>query len=100
MYESKLSPPVPVAVGSPVWAIKSFDTVNVSAGSSGSQLTIEKGVERVVFHFTQLEKVLTCPGTQVDLEVDDNVAEGRLEEDGHDEGECVVDENKMLFRIR
>ena len=86
-------PPVPVAVGSPVCARKSFDTMggkqwigwNIRTGCKKSLITIEKSVEIVIIDFTQLEKVLASFGAGFNFEVDDYIAKRSLQEDRHGE---------------
>jgi hypothetical protein len=93
-YEASDSPPVPVAVGSPVWAIKSFETVGQvlfngreerdarkRERGKTSGLTVEECVEGVVFDFAEFEKVFTRLGTSIDFEIDNDVPEGRFQHD-------------------
>ena len=59
--------------------------MSAMTGEESAVRTVEEGIQRIVLDFTQLEKVFARPRTPVDLEVDHNVAERRLEEDGHGE---------------
>ena len=75
------SPPVPVAVGSPACARKSFETkhnLNIQNMQRIVRRTIEKCVEVVVIHLTQFEEVLASSRTDVNLKVDDYVTERGL----------------------
>lgn len=78
-YDARDSPPVPVAVGSPVCAIKSLDTKGQWGGmgqvSRFTIRTIEEGVEAIVLDLAQLKKVFARARTPLDLEVNDEVAE-------------------------
>lgn len=47
-------------------------------------LTIKECIQVVIVNFAKFEKVFACLGTRFDFKVDDEIAEGRLEQDGHD----------------
>ena len=65
MYDQIDSPPVPVAVGSPVWARKSFDTKTTRSQLAVEhllrRLTIEECIEVVIIYFAEFEEVLAHP---------------------------------------
>jgi hypothetical protein len=97
------SPPVPVAVGSPVCARKSFDTISkVISTLRGYTLeerrTIKKCIKVIEVHLTQLQKVFTCFGAGVDFEIDDYVAEGSFQKNRHRSPDCL-DSSKVGCQV-
>ena len=55
-------------------------------------LTIEESVEIVVVDFTEFEKVFACFWARIYLEINDDVAQGSLEQDRHDQTAREVEE--------
>lgn len=58
-----------MAVGSPVCAIKSFDTVHQI--ETRELLTIKEGIESVIFYLAEFEKVFARSWTFLYLQIND-----------------------------
>lgn len=83
------SPPVPVAVGSPACARKSFETMEpkrldkADSEKVDREQTIEEGIKVIIVDLAKFEEVLASFWTCLDLEIDDYVTEGCFQEQRH-----------------
>ena len=56
------------------------------SGTVAALRTVEEGVEVVVVDFAEFEKVFACLWARIYFEINDDIAQRCLEQDGHDRG--------------